>query len=48
LIYIHAAALPHVASIPRGDMGIMVKEAIQCGIFAVLMGIACRLIFGTQ
>jgi hypothetical protein len=48
LIYIHAAALPHVASIPRGDMGIMVKEAIQCVIFAVLLGIACRLIFGTQ
>jgi hypothetical protein len=48
LIYMHASALPHVASIPRGDMGIMVKEAAQAIIFAFLLGVACRIIFGTK
>jgi hypothetical protein len=48
LIYMHASALPHIASIPRGDMGIMTKEAAQSVLFAVLLGIACRIIFGTE
>jgi hypothetical protein len=48
LIYMHASALPHIASIPRGDMGIMVKEALQAILFAFLLGIVCRIIFGSR
>lgn len=48
LISIHAGALPHVVGIIRGDMAIMYAEAAECVLFAVLMGVACRLIFGTQ
>jgi hypothetical protein len=48
LVGIHAAALPHIVAIPRGDMGIMVAEAGECILFAVLLGFVCRSIFGTQ
>jgi hypothetical protein len=48
LIYMHASALPHVASIPRGDMGNMVKEAAQAVLFAYLLGLVCRFFFGTR
>jgi hypothetical protein len=48
LVAIHAGALPHVVAIARGDMGIMVAEAGECIVFAVLLGFACRSIFGSQ
>lgn len=48
LVAIHAGALPHVIAIPRGDMGIMIAEASECVLFAVLLGFACRSIFGSQ
>jgi hypothetical protein len=48
LIYMQAAALPHIIGIPRGDMGTMVINAAQCVLFAVLLGLACRVLFGTK
>ncbi|MCC7476809.1 MAG: hypothetical protein IT425_15570 [Pirellulales bacterium] len=48
LIYMHAAALPHVVAIPRGDMGGMVIQAAQCVLFAYLLGFVYRQVFGIQ
>lgn len=48
LISIHAAALPHVLGIARGDIGVLIIEIGECILFAVLLGLACRSIFGTQ
>jgi hypothetical protein len=48
LIGLHAAALPHVVAIPRGDFGIMITEAAECFLFAFAMGLACRALFGTE
>jgi hypothetical protein len=48
LITMHAAALPHIIAIPRGDMAIMFAEAAECILFAFFMGILCRAIFGSQ
>lgn len=48
LISIHAAALPHVLGIPRGDIGVLAIEIGECILFAVLMGFVCRAIFGTD
>jgi hypothetical protein len=48
LIYMHASALPHVMAITRGDMGVMTMQVGQCMLFAVMVGFACRAIFGTQ
>ncbi|HEX3601084.1 MAG TPA: hypothetical protein VHU84_13120 [Lacipirellulaceae bacterium] len=47
LIAIQAAALPHIVGIPRGDMAIMFVESADCVLFAFVLGIACRLMFGT-
>lgn len=48
LICIHAAVLPHVVSICRGDMGIMMIESIEGVLFVFILGLTCRAIFGTQ
>jgi hypothetical protein len=48
LIAMHAAALPHVVTFPRGDFGIMTIETIECFIFAVILAVACRMVFGTE
>ncbi len=48
LIYMLASSVPHLAAITRGDMGGMTMQTGQCVLFAVLLGIACRVIFGTQ
>jgi hypothetical protein len=48
LVFMHATILPHIAGIPRGDMGAMVKEALQGVLAAVLLGIVCRAIFGAR
>lgn len=48
LIYIQAGAIPQVMGIPRGDLGIMTKEAIQCILFAYILGLVCRLFFGAR
>jgi hypothetical protein len=48
LIAMHAAALPHIIGIARGDMGIMFAEAAECVLFAVLLGVVTRAIFGSQ
>jgi hypothetical protein len=47
LIAMHAAALPHIVGIVRGDMGIMAIESIECLLFAVLLGFVTRAIFGS-
>ena len=46
LIYMHATVLPHIAGIPRGDMGSMVKEAGQGVLFVFLLGVVGRALFG--
>jgi hypothetical protein len=48
LIFMQTSALPHVLSIPRGDMGIMTINVIESVIFALLLGFACRVFFGTR
>jgi hypothetical protein len=48
LISMHAAAYPHVVAIPRGDLGIMTIETAECFLFAILTGIVCRMMFGTE
>jgi hypothetical protein len=48
LIALHAAAYPHVIAIPRGDLGIMVIETVECFVFAILVSVACRMVFGTE
>ena len=46
--YILASALPHIVALPRGDLGGMTVEVGLSVLFAVLLGITCRTIFGTQ
>jgi len=48
LIYMLASAIPHIVAIPRGDMGVMTMQAGQCVLFAFVLGLACRAIFGTR
>jgi hypothetical protein len=48
LISLHAAALPHVAGFARGDFGVMTTETLECFLFAIALGIACRIMFGTE
>jgi hypothetical protein len=48
LLFMHATVLPNVAGIPRGDMGSFVKEILQGILFALILGYACRLVFGTK
>ncbi|MEX2317487.1 MAG: hypothetical protein WD669_10075 [Pirellulales bacterium] len=48
LISLHAAALPHVAGFARGDFGIMTIETAECFLFAIMLSVACRMLFGTQ
>jgi hypothetical protein len=47
LISIMASAAPHVLGWPRGDMFIMSIEAIECFVFAIVVGIGGRMLFGT-
>lgn len=48
LISIHAGALPNVVGIARGDMAIMFSDAAEYVAFAFLLGVICRIIFGTR
>jgi hypothetical protein len=48
LVSILAAAAPHVVGIPRGDFGIMTVNVLQCLLFVYLLGIAGRILFGTE
>ncbi|MFO0789350.1 MAG: hypothetical protein U0805_07830 [Pirellulales bacterium] len=48
LIAIQASALPNILAIPRGDMGVLIITIAFPILFAVIAGIACRTLFGTQ
>jgi hypothetical protein len=47
LISILASAAPHLVGYARGDFGIMSLETIECFVFAVVIGIGGRILFGT-
>jgi hypothetical protein len=48
LQYILASAFPHIVAIPRGDLGGMTLEVALSVLYAVILGVTCRIIFGTQ
>jgi hypothetical protein len=48
LIAMLATAGPHIVAIPRGDFGNMVADTGEAVLFAILVGIVCRILFGTQ
>jgi hypothetical protein len=48
LIAIHAATLPQFLAIPRGDMGVLSISIAISILLSVLLGTACRVLFGTQ
>jgi hypothetical protein len=43
-----AAAAPHIVGWPRGDIGIMSTEVLECFVFVAAIGIGARLFFGTD
>jgi hypothetical protein len=47
LISILATASPHILGWPRGDLGIMSMETMQAFLFAIILGIIGRILFGT-
>jgi hypothetical protein len=48
LIYILAASVPNLMAIPRGDLGVMTVQVGHAILTAVILGWACRMIFGTS
>jgi len=47
LISILASAAPHLVGYARGDFGIMSLETLECFVFAIVVGIGGRILFGT-
>ena len=47
LISMLAAASPHIVSFPRGDMGTMTLESLECFLFAFMVSVATRFVYGT-
>ncbi|MEX2308335.1 MAG: hypothetical protein WD738_12110 [Pirellulales bacterium] len=43
-----AAAGPHIVGWPRGDIGVMSTEVLECFLFVFAIGIGARLFFGTD
>jgi hypothetical protein len=43
-----AAAAPHIVGWPRGDIGVMSTEILECFLFVFAMGVGARLFFGTE
>jgi hypothetical protein len=48
LIAILAAASAHILAWPRGDLGNMTNEILECFLFAVVLGLSGRVFFGTD
>lgn len=48
LIAMLAAASAHLLAWPRGDLGIMTNESLECFLFAIVLGIGGRLLFGVD
>lgn len=48
LIAILATASTHILAWPRGDLANMTIEIAQCFLFAIVLGISGRIIFGTE
>jgi hypothetical protein len=48
LIATFASAAPHILAFPRGDFGTMAIETIECFLFAGLLLIGARILFGTD
>lgn len=48
LVSLHAAAFPHLVAIPRGDLGNMTIDTVECFVYLIMLGIACRVVFGTE
>jgi hypothetical protein len=48
LIAILAAASAHILAWPRGDLGNMTNEILECFLFAIALGIGGRFLFGTD
>jgi hypothetical protein len=48
LLAAFVSASPHIITIARGDLGIMLNEIIEAYAFMVALAIACRFIFGTE
>jgi len=48
LISMHAAALPHVLALTRGDFGTMTLNVMECVLFVVIVSTVCRVLYGTE
>jgi hypothetical protein len=48
LIGVLASSSTHFLGWPRGDLGVMSIEIIECFLFAYILGFACRMIYGTE
>jgi hypothetical protein len=48
LISMLTAAAPQILAWPRGDLGIMSNEIVECFLFAFALGIVGRFLFGTE
>lgn len=48
LISMLAAASPHIVGWTRGDLGNMTLEAGECVLFAFILSVVCRMLFGTE
>jgi hypothetical protein len=46
LVAMLTAASTHILAWPRGDLGIMTNESLECIIYALLLGISARFLFG--
>lgn len=48
LIAMMATAGPHIVALPRGDFGNMVMDSAEAVVFAYVLGVICRVLFGTR
>jgi hypothetical protein len=48
LIAMLAAASAHLLAWPRGDLGIMTNETLECFLFAIVLGVVGRFIYGVD
>jgi hypothetical protein len=43
-----AAASSHLLGWARGDIGVMSIEVLECFVFVFVLGLVCRILFGTE
>ncbi len=48
LFAIFVSAAPHILGWIRGDIGVMTWESMECILYAAMLCIGCRLLFGTE